>query len=275
MVLAALSPATLYLRHAWELIPTFTDHTQRVEYRLTKWIAEHLPGVRTMATGSLRFWYNAWFDLPQVGGGSEQGVTNLKAAAANFEIVGGQDPALAVLWMQALAAGAVVVHDQTSEETYHDFADPKKFQNSLAAIYDDGRGDVIYEVPRRFPDLARVVERSAIEDAGTVKSTMDRDTLERWRGSRRRASSRDRSSSRRSGRRGDARRWRPACAAYKASSGHFHPLIARATRPPTMNTAPTAGKVQRSDAPRSSTEDAPTRSPPGSRRAGGNSPGLR
>ncbi len=160
----------------WHEYPTRThriaqpdpEYRRRIEYRLTEWIDRNLPGVRTVATGSVRFWYNAWFDLPQLGGGSEQGVLNQWILPAITEVPAGETGEMSVLWMQAFGVGAVIVHDQTSEEVYHDYPFPKKFEGLLTALYDDGKGNFIYRVPRRHPGLARVVTKTAIESLTPV-----------------------------------------------------------------------------------------------------------
>ena len=36
----------------------------------------------SLATGSVRFWYNTWHDLPELGGGSEQGLLNMNVQYA-------------------------------------------------------------------------------------------------------------------------------------------------------------------------------------------------
>ena len=43
-----------------------------------------MPGARALATGSVRFWYDAWRDLPQLGGGSEQGILNQLVSLAFY-----------------------------------------------------------------------------------------------------------------------------------------------------------------------------------------------
>lgn len=78
VVLLALCETRHYVRHAWELYPRETDYRQRVEYRMSEWIDGHLPGARTFVAGSVRFWWDTWHDLAQVGGGSEQGLENSK-----------------------------------------------------------------------------------------------------------------------------------------------------------------------------------------------------
>ncbi len=153
----ALSAGIPYLTHPWIQFRKAEKWNERIEYRLTSWMARNLPGARALASGSVRFWYNAWHDMAQVGGGSEQGVLNQAVAAAQWDVMLGEDPALSVAWLQAMGADAVLVHDKRSQEAYHDFPRPDKFSGVLPVIYDNGEGDFVYRVPRRYPGLARVV----------------------------------------------------------------------------------------------------------------------
>jgi hypothetical protein len=129
-----------------------------------------------MATGSVRFWYDAWHDLPQLGGGSDQGVINQLASLAYTHIVNDDfDPALN--WMLAFGVDAIIVHDKTSQEVYHDYADPRRFAGRLPVLLDDHAGDVIYRVPRRFPDLARVVDTSRVSSLPAMGFQIDAKTI--------------------------------------------------------------------------------------------------
>ncbi|HXE75299.1 MAG TPA: hypothetical protein VNN18_06665 [Candidatus Xenobia bacterium] len=158
IVLVCFAPARNYVRHPWALFVEDPNYEQRVEYRITKWMHENLPESRALAAGSVRFWYNAWFDLPQVGGGSDQGQMHPFVAPAQWEILLAENPEPSVQWLQAVGADAVIVNDKSSQEVYHDFVFPKKFAGVLPVLYDDRLGNVIYRVPRRYPGLARVVE---------------------------------------------------------------------------------------------------------------------
>jgi hypothetical protein len=80
---------------------------------------------------------------------------------------------MSTLWMQALAGDGIIVHFKNSRELYHDFAKPEKFAGHLAVIYDDGEGNVIYRVPRKFPDRARVVETARIRQLPSVLKNAD------------------------------------------------------------------------------------------------------
>jgi hypothetical protein len=163
LVLFALWTAHDYVRHAWELYPPEPDYRQRVEYRMSDWMAVHLPQARTFVAGSFRFWWDTWHDLAQVGGGSEQGLLNGKVIPAQWEILLGPNPETAVRWLAALGADAVIVSDKRSQEVFHDFKFPAKFAGVLPVLYDDGQGNAIYQVPRRYPSLARVVDRARLE----------------------------------------------------------------------------------------------------------------
>jgi hypothetical protein len=167
----ALWGARHYVRHAWELYPRESDYRQRVEYRMSDWIASHLPQARTFAPGSVRFWWDTWYDLAQVSGGSDQGVLNTKVFPAQWEILLGPNPELAVSWLTALGADAVIVSSKQSQEMYRDFKFPDKFSGVLPVLYDDGRDNVIYRVPRRYPSLARVVDRARFEALQPLEQT--------------------------------------------------------------------------------------------------------
>jgi hypothetical protein len=183
LAIACLVPSAGYVKRAWKVLPPFARPEGRIEYQLTNWIHEHLPGVRALATGSVRFWYNAWHDLPQVGGGSEQGLLNRFVQDAYVSPTADDDPPQkAILWMQAMGAGAIIVHDKTSQEVYHDWASPRKFDGLLDTYYDDGAGNRIYRVPRRFAAPARVVDTAGLKAVGMVDSyNLDRyvDAIER------------------------------------------------------------------------------------------------
>jgi hypothetical protein len=155
---SAVWPLVRFLPHAWEMYPREIDFHKRVEYRISGWISEHMPDSRTFVMGSTRFWWDAWHDNTEVGGGSDQGLINPNPSAAAWEITLGPDPEPSVLWLQSLGADAIVVSDEHSQDAYHDFHAPLKFAGVLPVLLDDQEGNVIYRVPRRYPGLARVVE---------------------------------------------------------------------------------------------------------------------
>jgi hypothetical protein len=176
LVVAALSQSRFYVRHAWRPFVRDVYFDRRIEYRIPDWMARNMPGSRALATGSVRFWYNAWHDLPQIGGGSEQGLLNGIVMPAQWQLTGGDDPELSILWLQCLGADAIIVHDRRSEELYHDYLFPAKFEGKLAVLWDDQKGSRIYRVPRRWAALARVVDRAR---ADALKPALDpgRDAL--------------------------------------------------------------------------------------------------
>jgi hypothetical protein len=61
-----------------------------------------------------------------------------------------------------MGTGAVIVHDKNSQEVYHDWEKPAKFDGLLEKIYDNDAGDRIYRVPLRYPVPVRVVDAAQI-----------------------------------------------------------------------------------------------------------------
>jgi hypothetical protein len=182
LVLGGFWSARHYVRHAWGayLYPLDPDYRQRVEYRMPEWISSHMPQSRTFATGSVRFWWNAWHDTAQVGGGCDRGVLNQFLMPAMYQVTVGTDPETAVRWLTALGVDAVIVNDAHSQEMYHDFVHPYKFAGVLPVLYDDGRGKVIYQVPRRYPSLARVVDAVRLQAIAPGWGSTDLEALRRY-----------------------------------------------------------------------------------------------
>ena len=179
LAVLCLAPVVNYATTAWKVLPGVTSYKPRVEYIITKWVHDNLPGVRCLTTGSVRFWYNAWFDIPQLGGSSEQGLLNPYSQFVYAEGVGNDVIPAAIEWLQAGGVGCVIVHDKTSKEVYHDWQKPDKFEGKLEKIYNN-EGDRIYRVPRRFDPLARVVDAAQIRALPVTDTEMEYDNLRKY-----------------------------------------------------------------------------------------------
>ena len=173
-------PSTVYLEHTHWPFRRAGRLEDQYEYRMTKWVHDHLPGQRVLASGSVRFWFDAWFDNPQPDGGSAQGMLNPTIPAATWEIEAGNRGDLAVLWLQALGTDAVIVPGQTSLDQYRDFAAPGKFRNVAPVLFDDGHGTLVYGIPRRSTSIGRVVETTKIAGIGSLQTGADLDRLTRY-----------------------------------------------------------------------------------------------
>jgi hypothetical protein len=158
LVLAAFYTTKGYVRHAWHVFPTWPQYQSRVEYRVSDWLWKNMPDARVAPTGSVRFWFDAWHDLAQLGGGSEQGLLNGEVESAQWESNLGPDFEPTVLWMECMGVDALVVSDKRSQEVFKDFQHPEKVAGRLPVIFDDQQGNTIYRVPRRYPSRARVVD---------------------------------------------------------------------------------------------------------------------
>ena len=91
LVVAAFATTAGYIRHSRKLLPLWPNYTARVEYRVTDWLWKNMPDARANPSGSVRFWFDAWHDLAQLGGGSEQGLLNPVPQEAQWEISGGSN----------------------------------------------------------------------------------------------------------------------------------------------------------------------------------------
>jgi hypothetical protein len=155
-----------YLARPWSVYFPDPDYRQRVEYRMTEWIAKNLPGSRVFPFGSVSYWYTTWRDLPEVVGGSDQGMQTMLPSMARYQLRIENDPQRDLYWLQSLGADAVMFHEKNSEEIYHEVVNPRKFMGLLPVIYDHG-GDIVYRVPRR-PGLARVVDEQRISHLAPI-----------------------------------------------------------------------------------------------------------
>lgn len=158
VVVAPFYTMTSYIRHPWQLFRTAPDYQSRVEYRVSEWLWKNLPDARTETVGSVRFWFDVWHDLAELGGGSEQGLINGLSQDAQWEIHLAPQTEASILWMQCLGVDAAYESGPHSEEIYKDDKFPDKFAGVLPVIFDDHRGNTIYQVPRRYRARVRVVE---------------------------------------------------------------------------------------------------------------------
>jgi len=169
-----------YLRHHRAIFPLPTDYKPSIYYKVPEWISANYPNSRSYVTGAVRFWYNTWHDLQQLGGSSEQGLQNQIVMPSQWEIVLGEDPRRAIAWMQILGVDLVAVHGPKSVEWYKDFQYPKKFDGQLKVLMDDGADNRIFEIPRNYRSIARVVDVAALESLPKIADQSDLVNLEKY-----------------------------------------------------------------------------------------------
>jgi hypothetical protein len=162
------------------VFPAWPEYQSRIEYRMSEWFSKNMPDARIYPSGSVRFWFNAWHDLAQVGGGSEQGLLNGMVAPAQWETNLGKESRPTILWMQAMGADALYVSDHRSQEEYHDFVYPQKFAGALPVLYDDDKGNMLYRIPRRFAARVRVVDTAKIDASKAPRFNDDVEYLQRY-----------------------------------------------------------------------------------------------
>ncbi len=176
-------------RYARELIQP-VDITARVEYQSARWFQEHMPGERVMTAGTVEFWLNAFGETPQLGGGFLQGVINPEYRVGSYFITALPDGPGAILWLKAFGVHAVEVNGPRSQESYHDFVTPAKFEGLLPEIWRQG-DDAIYRVPgdslaHVMPqtDLVRKPPVNGLDSAEIARyvAALDRPAKFTWQG---------------------------------------------------------------------------------------------
>jgi hypothetical protein len=180
IVVASFATTLGYIRHAWHMFPLWPDYQNRVEYKITDWIWKNMPDSRILSSGSVRFWYDAWHDLNEIGGGSDQGILNGRVEPAQWETNLGPAARPSILWMQSMGVDGIYVSDARSQEVFKDFTFPKKFEGALPAAFDDGQGNVIYRVPRRYLPRVRVVDTAQFNAAKVPRFNDDVDYLQQY-----------------------------------------------------------------------------------------------
>jgi hypothetical protein len=173
LVLAAFSPALRYLRHSWMPFPKAAPLENVYEYKTAKWVHDNLPGARVLPAGTVRFWFDAWFDNAQPDGGSDQAILDQIIPTATFQIFQGERANLTVLWLQALGTDAIIAPGPASPESYHELKHPEKLSGVLPILYDDQHETVIYRVPRLYPGIARIVDRAAMNSVVKIQGGDD------------------------------------------------------------------------------------------------------
>src|SRR5262249_18008318 len=104
-----------------------------IERRIAERLAALRPRGRVFASGGLRFRLNSWYEIHQVDGGFESGLTTRMSLNLSYQIRTGVNSTAqsegpdAIRELQNLGAEYVVVHGPKSREPYRDFKNPHKF----------------------------------------------------------------------------------------------------------------------------------------------------
>jgi len=169
LTVVAFLPAARYIRHAWSPFPESGNVENVYEYRVAAWVNSHLPGARVFSSGTIRFWFDVWFNNAQSDGGSDQSVLNPNLPVALWPVVHGDRADLTTLWLQAMGTDAIVVPGAKSPEKYHDYTHPEQFRGALPVLTDEFPDTPIYAVPRVHPGIVRIVDRAAIRDVNRTE----------------------------------------------------------------------------------------------------------
>ena len=162
LVLILIYPMRIDRRFARQLIQPI-DVTKTSEWKTAQWLNHNWTGGRVLLPGSSSFWLNAFSDVPQIGGGFDQGITLPVIPMAIYQLLSGaasgsQEAQIGIFWLKALGVQAVGTSGTGSTEAFKPFKHPQKFEGVLPVLWRDG-GDVLYRVSNQI-SLAHVLRRT-------------------------------------------------------------------------------------------------------------------
>lgn len=180
---------TAFLRPFTEANTRPVDPKRGIEYRVAKWMEEHLPGRRVMVQGSIAQWFNVFTELPQLSGASYSTTPNWNQQQAMFHVLTSQTPQeveLAVLWLKAFGVHAATVSGRRSSEFWKGNSSTK-FDGLLPILW-RGEDITIYRVPQRGSSPAHVVPEGSPGELRRYVAALEDDSLPtadmRWEGFR-------------------------------------------------------------------------------------------
>lgn len=145
---------------------TLTAKERTVEHRLASWLNENKPRGRAYVSGGLRFRLNSWFNLEQLLGTFDSGLTNRSPVDLDdvfrkqLYMRKGREGPDSVLLLKAFGIEYLVVHGPRSREYYRDMRNAARFEGLLEKVY-TVEDDAVYRVP--FRSLAHVMWGDELE----------------------------------------------------------------------------------------------------------------
>jgi len=169
----ALAAAPIWIRqiHRARVMEQPIEIRSTAEYRVARWLGDHMPGRRVFAPGTIGFWMNAFVDTPMMTGGFDNGMRNVFMQDIIFQEYAGDKLDVGLGWLKAYGVDAIVGGDAVSREIYHPYAHPDKL-HALPVLWRDDT-EVIYAVPRGSSSLAHAVRAADLPAAHPVAYISD------------------------------------------------------------------------------------------------------
>jgi hypothetical protein len=177
LLIAAFAPALRYVRRGWNEVQFDLHWREQPEYKVSEWMWQNHRDARAFVDGSIRFWYNVWHDLPQLDGGSQQGLLNPLIASAQWRLREDTNAELVKLWLQALATDIAIIPQPSSRERYHDIKQLNLWRSTFPLLHDDGEGNYFYSVPRRCGGVVRLVDSGLMNGLSPIPKESELDAL--------------------------------------------------------------------------------------------------
>jgi len=137
-----------------------------IEFRMARWFDQNARGARVFAPGNVSLWMNMFTNTPQIAGCCENGVPSVEHRIATYTIYTGQnagadDTKISILWLKAYGAHFVGVTGPLSNEFFHPFWNPKKFDGVLSKVWSSG-DNYVYAVDGDPTSFAHVIPKDAL-----------------------------------------------------------------------------------------------------------------
>lgn len=113
---------------------------------------------RLFLSGSDVFWLNSFLSFPQVRGGNDGASIHPFWSHGAFQIREGESGQLTTDWLKILGSSYILVHQENSRDTFHDFQQTEKFTKYQLQAEDSG--ETLYKIPES--SIARIADRSLI-----------------------------------------------------------------------------------------------------------------
>jgi hypothetical protein len=184
--LAALSLVqVVQMRRLAKNIIREADVHDRSEFRIAKWMREHAGTDRVFVGGDIAFWLNYLAsDVPEVSGCCDQNTLVQSTRFARYVIfkddgAGDRAADISIEWLEILGVHYIAVNGPASNEIYHDFTHPAKFDGVLKEVWRGG-GDTIFELPLASASLAHVVRPNELPSRQPING-IDLEPLKAYR----------------------------------------------------------------------------------------------
>lgn len=178
LIVGLLSYGFSYFPYGRKVASGEVDLTKTGEYEIANWLKENVDtqkGERVYVAGNYGFYLNYFTDIWQLRGGLYQARTHPWPDHIYFQINNGKDSQIALSWLKAGNIKYIVVNTPASRELYKENKYLQKFAD-LDIAWEE-KGDIVYKVPLKATNPAKVVDIATMGSLTPPKKADDKNPL--------------------------------------------------------------------------------------------------